>query len=66
MNCRGLKTLLNVARKQLVIEKRAKKTRHKPGFCNTKNAKINVLRIVDAYALCEDPLSYVQRDVRHE
>jgi len=25
MNCRGLKTLLNVARKQLVIEKRAKK-----------------------------------------
>ena len=42
----------------------------KPGisrvFANTKNVKINALRIVDAYALCVDPLSYVQRDVRHE
>jgi|LUMM01.1.fsa_nt_gb 3-deoxy-D-manno-octulosonate 8-phosphate phosphatase KdsC-like HAD superfamily phosphatase len=66
MNCRGLKTLLNVARKQLVIEKRAKKPGISRVFANTKNVKINALRIVDAYALCVDQLSYVQRDVRHE
>ena len=27
--------------------------------------RINVLRTVDVYVLCVDPLSYVQRDVRH-
>ena len=43
----------------LTVNTRHKKTRYKPGFCNTRNV-INVLRIEDAYALYEDQLSYVQ------
>lgn len=65
MNYRGSKTLLNVGRRQLVIEKSNKK----PGISRVfaiQKRKINALRIVDAYALCVDQLSYVQRDVRHE
>ncbi len=35
------------------------------GFLNNTSKRINVLRIVDAYALCVGPLSYVQLYEHH-